>query len=107
MIEAATVTRDEMGQWTHPALDELIGDREGVPPEEWAAWKEHHGIETKWRDLEGEEDDCPAAHSLFELGDPDISDWPLTSPSGAGWILLSVHFTEESAVQVWARPKTA
>ena len=103
MIKRVDPQRDQYGEWTHPELLELIGDREWVPREEWQEWKDHHGIETHISEMEYDLDESdPVWISHFEEGNPGCVGWE-PKPPGPEWCVLSIHDTEDGPVVVWYR----
>ncbi|MCG8995582.1 hypothetical protein LH435_13620 [Laribacter hongkongensis] len=60
------------------------------------------GVEAKLQFMTDELDDDHPAQVNYENGNPDISAWEPTIPSGS--FLLSIHDTEVGPVAVTAKP---
>ncbi|ELF4772648.1 hypothetical protein ACKQC9_23480 [Klebsiella michiganensis] len=100
-ITALPVERDpEYGFWTHPAFDELCGDREGVPFSEFREWLDANGLESVTEYMDSSNDKSVLAeHELFGT----FIQWQPESPHGDGWFIGSIHDTEDGPVCVWLR----
>jgi len=107
MLQPETVTRDEDGYWTHSAFNELFGDREIIPKEEWQAWCDRHNIEISNSQMEYELDENhPAWVRHFDDGEAGSVGWN-PGPPGPGWHMLSIHDTEDGPVVIWYREATS
>ncbi|EAZ97243.1 hypothetical protein [Marinobacter sp. ELB17] len=103
MLVLEPVARDSDGDWTHPALTKLLGDREIVPADEWDMWLGEHGIEIQTSEMEYEiPADHPAWIRHYEQGNPGSLGWEPEQP-GAEWHLLSIHDTEDGPIAIWYR----
>lgn len=98
LIQAMPVERDEVGQWTHPAVPLFDEGQEG----EYRAWLEANGLEIDYKMLESEPEH-PLYDAWFENSEHNMSTWTPTQPDGAGWFTLSIHDTEDGPIWVWAR----
>lgn len=100
IIMALRVERDHYGQWTHPALDELCGDREGVPTSEFNEWVDQNGLEYSMDELMN----CgyEAAQAEYELSGT-FTKWQPEQPAGKGWFMGSIYGTEDGPVCIWLR----
>jgi hypothetical protein len=101
-----TATRDEDGYFRHPALDhfwnvEMDGAERGSP-EQWEAWEERNGVETRFAHLESEDMDHPAYVEYFDNGG-NASLWGPAAPSGEGWFLINIGDSEDGPFAVFAR----
>lgn len=101
-IQPATVQRDEIGHWTHPAVPPFDEGQEA----EYRAWLAANGLEITYKMLEGEPDH-PLYDAWFEDGAHDMSSWTPEPPAGDGWFTLSIHDTQDGPIWVWARPMPA
>jgi hypothetical protein len=105
MLKDIPPERDNCGQWMHPELEALFGDREYIPSEEFKAWLASHGIETATAMLEYDcDEDDPLHKAYFEDGDPDLTAWN-PEPPGAEWSMLALVDTEDGPLVTWYRPK--
>lgn len=103
MLTPEPVRRDEDGFWTHTAFNELFGDREIIPKEEWKAWCEDQNIEISTSQMEYElSEDHPAWISHFDEGNAGCSGWNPEPPS-EDWYMLTIHDTEDGPVVIWYR----
>lgn len=101
MLAPETVTRDEDGDWTHPALMDLMvsgGElREIVPDDEWNAWLAEHNIEFQVSAMEYDlEPEHPAYIRHFEDGNTGSVGWE-PSPQGLSGA-CSVFMTPRTAL---------
>lgn len=104
MLTFETVQRDEHGEWTHPALLALFGSRETIQPDEWESWLTSHNIEIASSSMEHDlPDDHPAWIRHFEDGHPGCVGWNPEPPAGEGWMILSIHDTEDGPIAIWYR----
>lgn len=96
MIYPVKVERNEDGWWSHPAFDEMAGEREMLPADEVHAWLDSHQLIMQ-----------TVLFDEFEInGDPPaLEDWEL-QPPGSEWFLLAVGEGEDGHFQHWARHKT-
>ena len=100
-ITAVPVERDdEYGFWTHPAFDELCGDREGVPAAEFHEWLAINGLEYSMDEL------CFCGYELaqaeYEING-SFTQWQPEPPTGEGWFIGSIHDSEDGPVCIWFR----
>jgi len=95
MIYPMKVDRLPHGWWTHPAFDEMAGEREALPMSEVQAWLDQHRLEMR-----------TVLFDEYEIdGDPPaLEDWEL-EPPGNEWFLLAVGESEDGHFQHWARHK--
>lgn len=100
-IQPVPVQRDEVGQWTHPAIPLFDEGQEA----EYRAWLADNGLEITYKMLEWEPEH-PLYDAWFEEGENNMSSWTPEQPTGEGWFTLSIHDTEDGPVWVWARPTT-
>ena len=101
-IEAAPVSRDEYGFWSHPDLpgfDEGDGDK-------YRAWVVQQQIKVQRVDMEDDASD--ELNDRIMQGEIEATaDWEPTSP-GPDWFLLTIHDTEDGPVAWFAfRASTA
>ncbi|WP_228263926.1 hypothetical protein [Marinobacter shengliensis] len=102
-IHPEAVDRDELGNWMHPALLPLFGDRENVPPAEWQAWRDAQNIETMTIAMELDLDETdPAYVRHFDKCQPGSVGWN-PEPPGVQWRMLSLQDTEDGPVVTWYR----
>ncbi|HET8799666.1 MAG TPA: hypothetical protein VFN01_00645 [Marinobacter sp.] len=105
MLKNMPPERDEYGQWMHPQLEELFGDRELIPADEYKAWLQSHGIEACSAELELDEcENDRLQQTYFEDGEPDLSLWE-PAPPGPEWAMLALVDTEDGAIVTWYRHK--
>lgn len=102
LIKELPVKRDEWGSWTHPEYSKFFAYRDCVPLREFDEWLSTMGMDYRIVELEYD-DDSPAKHRVFELGDPDFHDWVPSRPEGDGWFIVSIQDTEEGPVCIWIR----
>jgi hypothetical protein len=97
--------RDEMGYVQHPDFG-IIFDGLGINDEGESACEyiEKLGYEFEGVSLEDDADDEVAAR-YFNEGDPDISAWQPTSPTGEGWSLLAIFDSEDGACATFVKRK--
>ena len=98
-IQPAPVQRDDVGQWTHPAVPLFDEGQE----DEYRAWLAAHGLEITYKMLQ-DEPEHPLYDAWFEDGEHDLSSWTPAPPAGEDWFTLSIHDTEDGPIWVWARP---
>ncbi|WP_110685109.1 hypothetical protein [Salinicola aestuarinus] len=106
MIQREELQRNSDGMWTHSEWAAFCDQREYVHRDEVNEWLDKHGLEFSIVELESEPEDHPAYISYFDEMDPDLELWEPNPPAGDGWILLSLHDTEDGAVQIWVREKS-
>ena len=99
LIQAASVVRDENGNWWHPGMPEFDEDQ----GDEWRAWIADQGLATVRRMLESESDSHLAYISYFDLGGADFSAWVDEPPEGDGWFTLAIHDSEDGPIWCWVR----
>ncbi|KOQ95784.1 hypothetical protein [Pluralibacter gergoviae] len=106
-ITALPVERDpEYGFWTHPALDELCGDREGVTPAEFNSWLSSNDLEHQMTWLDSS-DDAAAYDEYFSGTGGTFTKWEPEIPHGDGWFIASIHDTEDGPICIWLRERAA
>ncbi|CAM3945367.1 hypothetical protein PLGE761_02330 [Pluralibacter gergoviae] len=106
-ITALPVDRDpEYGFWTHPALDELCGGREGVPPAEFNEWLNANALEHQMTWLDGS-DDAAAYDEYFSGNSGTFTKWKPEKPHGDGRFVASIHDTEDGPICIWLRERAA
>lgn len=99
-IAPLPVERDQYGYWTHPVYEEFCDGREHIPTAEFNAWMDANGLE--WTvDYRDEEEIDPTVDGY------DISKWQPEAPAGEGWFVGSIRDTEDGAVCIWLRYKSA
>lgn len=102
MLNKYDVERNSCGEWSHPeyqcAIDTACGDREYLTDVEWLELKRELGIDIKILSI-----DCDK-NVTFEMYDQFVESeslmgWNPEIPEG--YELLSIFFTEESAVALF------
>lgn len=102
-LKPVEVVRDEYGSWIHPEyrkyLDEHHENQEWLSQSEWDAIKRHFNIETVSFYLES----CTSMDDWEKMMEnADLTDWKPIAPNG--FFLMDIHFTEDDAIAVFARP---
>lgn len=103
-LEPMSVTRSEIGTWSHPVfaeyLSDLLGDREYISHEEWEALRKHFDIDTVtlWMESSIGCDDWEVM-----MDDCDITKWDPIAPNG--FFLIDINFSEDDAYAIFARDK--
>ncbi|MGO3385362.1 MAG: hypothetical protein ACTIMQ_11600 [Acinetobacter guillouiae] len=104
-LKPVEVVRDEYGSWIHPEyrkyLDDHFGDKESISLSEWHELKRYFNIQTVslWLSASVSEDDF---EEIMEMENADLTDWKPIAPNG--FFLMDIHFTEDDAIAVFARP---
>lgn len=96
LLAPVEVQRDADGYYSHPALpcaDEDVN---------YARLMEAFGLELGWVSMDSQAGDL--YEQMVEDSSPDCSAWTPTPPSGEGWVLISIHDTEDGPYAWYARP---
>lgn len=99
-ITALPVERDEMGQWCHPALDALCGEREFVPSYDFRQWVDANDLEFEITAM-GQDEPSPALDEWYETG--SFAAWQPEPPAGEGWFIAAIYDTGDGPVCIWFR----
>ncbi|WAC72110.1 hypothetical protein OU995_21450 [Roseateles sp. SL47] len=95
LLNPPPVARDENGYWTNPALpdvDESVNLRllcEAFGLDFAVEWAESQVSEERWE--------------AWSNGAEHLADWNPEPPAGDGWVLLSIHDTEDGPVALYVR----
>lgn len=99
-ITELPVERNDIGYWSHPAFEALIGDREGISSSEFDAWLQANNLEDAYS-YWGEED---SKEYLEYAESGSFAKWQPTPPAGLGWFICSIHETEDDGpICIWLR----
>jgi hypothetical protein len=98
ITEAPSVTRGEMGEWSHPGLPWDQIDEYPIKPF-LTCWG--YELAHTMMDLELD-DEHPAMVSYHEAGG-SFAAWTPEPPVGDGWVCISIHDTENGPVAWYAR----
>ncbi|MBK5416398.1 hypothetical protein [Pseudomonas sp. TH31] len=96
LIQPQPIHRDDTGCWTHPAWPST--DDELIP----YAWFTERGLEVRERNFEGDAPEELQA-AWFASGIANCSAWEPTPPAGDGWLIFSIHDTEDGPICIWVR----
>ncbi len=97
MIQAHLVERDQFGFWTHPNYPDLADNCSSSEAQETLR---RLGLELQNVFMES---DAPRLYDSAR-SDQRYSEWIPTRPEGAGWLVLSIHDTDNGPVCQYVRP---
>jgi hypothetical protein len=100
MIEV--ITNPPKGEWMHPELATLFGEREAISDAEFNEWCARVGVkQTKIAFMLEELDENHPLAIAFDAGDPDLSQWNPERPAEGEWHLLYLVDHEDGPQACW------